>query len=331
MAVLDRTRSLASIIPLATDGIRYATAAENNVRTERYQLRVQGQVDITVAGAALANRGSILAALSEIGFTDGGADRVVMDARLARFLAECLAPSPLPATRLAGVGIQAATQLEEIVPIFLSAYRTVNPGETKYVEPNKQLAQSVFVTPNRSIGRLATGAPTGTITGLTVAVEQVYDELMGQKPWLSAFTRQIVQDVSGANPALRVDLRGTKFVRGIVIQQDTDQGEVSNIINGLVLRSDKFSLIGDRAVPFADLAAAQAYEFGGDLPPGYLFIDFVRLGRLSSMWNPYQDTNLRLELDVQPAGGGATGSKVRVAMLEYDRSGVNLDPLPVNI
>src|SRR5690606_37286305 len=99
---------------------------------------------ITVAGAALANRGSILAALSEIGFTDGGADRVVMDARLARFLAECLAPSPLPATRLAGVGIQAATQLEATVPILLEAYPAGTPRGNE-VRRTQQAAGAVRV------------------------------------------------------------------------------------------------------------------------------------------------------------------------------------------
>lgn len=334
MASVDRFRLLQSLIPAANaDNVRATTTAENNKRTERYDLRVTGQVDITGAGTGLANRGSILAALTDIGFSDGGADKIVCDARLMRFIAECLAPSALPATRLAGAGIQAATLLNETVPIWMSAARTANPNETKYVETNKQLQLQPFATPLRQITRLATdgGALVGTITNLRVDVVQVFDDLLGTPPWLSPFTRQIVTDVTGANPALKIDLRGSRYVRGIAIQQDTNEGEQSDIINALVLRGDERAIYGDRAIPFADLQAFQAEEYGGALPPGYLFIDFARYGRLSTFWNPYEDTNLRLELDVQPSGGGRTGSRVRVAMVEYERTAATASALPVSI
>ena len=137
-------------------------------------------MDISVAGAGVRNRGSILAALTDLGYIDGGADKLVLDARLARFIGECMAPSALPATRLAGVGVQVATQLRETIPFWMCSPRSANPNETKYVEPNKQLAQELFVTPLRSILRLSGGAPTGTITNLQVAIEQVYDDQIGR-------------------------------------------------------------------------------------------------------------------------------------------------------
>ena len=333
-------RDIVRMLPLisvangvGTDGVRQRTQGENNKRTERYQLRVRGQVDITVAGAGLFNRGSILAALTDIGFTDGGQDIVAIDARLARFVAEAMAPSVLPATRLAGAGIQAATQLEEIVPLFLSAYRTSNPVETKYVEPNKQLAQEVFVTPQKVITRLVSGAPTGTITNLSASVEQVFDDFNpadpNAAPFLNTYVRQIVQDVPAANPALKIDLRGNRYIRGIAIQQDSDNGEVSDIINALVLRGDKRSVIGDRAVTFADLRLAQAYEQGGDIPAGYLWIDFCRYGRLSTMWNPFEDTNLRLEVDT--AVSAQPGGRIRVALVEYQRTPATTAALPFTL
>jgi hypothetical protein len=323
MAAVDKVRSLATIVVPNTgaDGVRYRTQAENNKRTERFLLRVAGQVDITVAGAGLRNRGSILAALTDIGYTDGGADKVFLDARLARFIGECMAPSALPATRLAGVGIQAATQLRETVPLWMASPRSLNPNETKYVETNKQLTQEVFLTPLRNINRLSGGAPTGTITNVQATVEQVYDDLLTVPPNLTVYHRQVAQDVSGANAALKIDLRGSRFIRGLAIQQDTDQGEVSDIINSLVLRGDRESIIGDRSVPFVDMVEHAQEEFGGAVvaAPGYLFVDFQRYGRLSSFWNPYQDTNLRIEADVQPSPGN-TGSKIRVAVWEYERT-----------
>jgi hypothetical protein len=333
MASIDRTRGLAPIVipNTAVDGQRITTKAENNKRTERYLLRVTGQVDITAAGGALRNRGSILAALSDIGYIDGGQDKVVCDARLQRFLSEVLAGGNLPATRLQGPGIQVATQLSETVEIFLASARSLNPNETKYVEPNKQLDQQVFVTPVRQISRFASAGAglVGTITNMSVSVEQVYDDLLGVKPFYTIFGRQISQDVTGVNSQLKVDLKGSRYVRGLAIQQDTDQGEVQDIINALVLRGDAGSVIGDRSVSFTDLVQHMSDEYSGAVQAtaGYLFIDFQRYARIASWWNPYQDTNLRLELDVQPSGGGNTGSKVRVFVWEYERTGAT-DPQP---
>lgn len=337
MAATDKVRLLPTIVPGSADNVRAFTQAENNKRTERYQMRVTGQVDITVAGTGLVNRGSILGALTDIGYNDGGTDKVVVDARLARFIAEALAPSALPATRLANAGIQAATLLSEIVPIWLSARGTINPNETKYVEVNKQLQQQPFITPLRLITRLATGpALAGTVTNLQATVEQVYDDLVATPPWLSNYVRQVVQDVAGANPSLRVDLRGSRYIRGIAIQQDSALGEVSDIINSLVLRGDTYSFFGENPIPFVDLQQMMTEEQGGAvsaaLAPGYLFIDFARYGRLSTMWNPYQDTNLRLELNVQPSAiVGNSASKVRVALIEYERTAATVKELPITI
>jgi hypothetical protein len=326
VASIDRFKTIPTVVVAAADvdGQRKRTQGENNKRTERYNCTVTGQVDISVAGAAIRNRGSILAAATEVGYIDGGADKAVLDPRLARFIGEAMAPSALPAIRLGGPGIQVATQLRETFPLWLASPRSANPNETKYTEVNKQLAQELFLTPLRNIGRLVSGAPTGTITNLQMQIEQVYDDLVGVPPLLSTYVRQISQDVVGANAAFKIDLRGNRYLRGLAIQQDTsDAGEVEDIINALVLRGDNNSIFGDRAIPFRNLVEHSQEEYGGAVVAtrGYLFIDFQRYGRLTSLWNPGQDTNLRLELDVQPSVGNA-GSKVRVALWEMERTAV---------
>lgn len=329
----DKFRGLANIAianGLASDGVRATTDAENNKRTERYQLRVTGQIDISVAGTGILNRGSILAAIPQLGYTDGGTDKVQMDARLARQVGEIMSPSALPATRLASAAIQAATLLSETVPIYLSAYRTSNPCETKYVEPNKQLKQQVFIVPSKLITQVAEGgALVGTVTNLNVRVEQAFDDLTQDAPFLQTFVRQITQSVVAANAQFKIDLRGSRFVRGIMIQQDSDFGEVSDMINGLVLRGDESSLFGDRPINWTDLVQAQAYEFGGALPAGYLWIDFCRYGRMSTMWDPYQDTNLRLELEVSVSA--RAGGRIRVAMVEFERTPSTTTAIPFKI
>lgn len=333
MASVDKVKVLPAIAAGA-NGVRVGTIGDNNKRTERYQLRVTANVTPLAAPGVNRNRGSVLALLGDIGFNDGGTDKVVLDARLARFIGEAMAPSALPATRLDATSL-VLQALEETVPIFLSAYKTGNPNETKYVEVNKQLQQQVFLTPNALAANITSGAGGATIAGLQATVEQVYDDLVGTPPWVSPFTRQIVQDVTAANPTFRVDLRGSRYVRGIAIQQDTNVGEVADIINSLVLRGDRDTYLGQQGIPFRDLVTAAAYEQGGAVfaaPAGYLWIDFCRYGRLSTMWNPYQDTNLRLELNVQPsAAAGATASRVRVAMVEYERTAATVAALPVEI
>lgn len=335
MASIDRQKTIPSIVVSATDidGQRKRTSGENNKRTERYNLTVTGQVDVSVAGTGIRNRGSILAAISDLGFIDGGTDKVVLDARLARFIGEAMSAGALPATRLGGPGIQVATLLRETVPLWLASPRSVNPNETKYVEANKQLAQEIFVTPLRNIARFLSGAPTGTITNLTCAIEQVYDDLVGVPPLINSYVRQITQDVSGANPALKIDLRGNRYIRGLALQQDTDAGEVTDIINALVLRGDNQAIFGDRAIPFRDLVEHSQEEYGGAVVAnlGYLFIDFQRYARLTSLWNPNQDTNLRLEVDCQPSVGN-TSSKIRVAVWEMERTaGTLAGDLPIQI
>jgi hypothetical protein len=332
VASIDRWKTIPSIVVLNadTDGQRKRTSGENNKRTERYLVTVTAQVDISVAGTGLRNRGSVLGTLSDVGYIDGGADKYVSDARLARFIGEAMAPSALPATRLAGAGIQAATQLRETFPLWLASPRSINPNDTKYVEPNKQLAQELFITPQRTIGRLVAGAPTGTVTNQVATVEQVYDDLVGTPPLLTTYVRQITQNVPGANAAMKIDLRGSRYIRGLAIQQDSsDAGEVADIINNLVLRGDNQAIIGDRAVSWRDLVEHSQEEYGGAVVAtlGMLFIDFQRYGRLTALWNPYQDTNLRLELDVQPSALSATNSLVRVAVVEFERTAVTVPDL----
>ncbi len=324
MASYDRIKVLPAISFGASDpdNARKRTFADNHKRTERFRVTVTGQVDITVAGTGLRNRGSILAAITEVGFADGGADKVVLDARLARFISDAFSAAPQPATRLANAGVQAATQLRESFDLWLASPYSMNPGESKYVEPNKQQQLEVFATPVRQIGKVAAGA-TGTISNLGLSVEQVYDDLIHQAPKVSVFVRQIVQAVPAAQSGLKIDLRGSRYLRAIAIQQDTsDTGEVSDIITNLVLRGDNVAIIGDRSVPFKDLVEMLPSEgFGGigGVPGGYWIYDFQRYGRMSSWYNPYQDTNLRLELDVQPSASGAN-SVVRVALIEYERT-----------
>ena len=321
MASKDRRFFVGALASAATANVPAFLNAANNRRTERFDMVFTGNANITVAGTGVRNRGSILGAVTSINVRADGRDIVNIDGRLMRFMADQMAPSALPATRLTGAGV-ANTPLREIVPVWLSAPRTANPNETKFVETNKQLAVQVGYQPNLAITGVAEGpALAGSILNLNANIVQVCDDQIGEPPWFVAGYRQIQQDVSASNTQFKIDLRGSRLIRGIAIQQDTNQGEVSDIIVNLVLRTDQGTIIGDTGIPFADLVDAMAAEYGGSLPAGYLFIDFCRYGRLTSMFNAFEGTNPRLELSVAPSAvAGATGSKVRVAFWEYERT-----------
>lgn len=332
MASLDRVRALADIVPGATDGVPATTQGENNRRTEKYQLRVTADVNVTVAGT-LRNQGSILALLTEAAFIDGGVPKYVGDPRLLHFIAEAMAPSTLPRTVVDVTSVSNQTNREDTLPLFLASPRTLDPNETKYVEANKQLQQQISVTPLRTAARLGGGAFAAAISNLRVRVEQVCDDILGVPPLLNVYGRQVTQDVTAANTQLKIDLRGSRYIRGIAIQQDTDAGEVTDIINALTLRGDARAIIGDRPVSYRDLQVAAAAEMGGQISnSGYLFIDFLRYGRLASLFSPYQDANLRLELDVQPSVfAGGTNSKVRVFVWEYERTPTTASQIPFQL
>lgn len=330
---MDHTRATPSIVvaPTDLDGQRKTSKIENNHRIEKLQLVVTGQVDLTVAGTGLRNRGSILAALSDVGFTDAGVDKLVAEARMARFFADYFSSSALNKTRLTGAGVQAATQLREVLPLWLCAPHTIDPGDTKYVEADKLAELLAFITPNRVIGRLVAGAPTGTITNLQANVEMVYDDDVADAPLLQSFVRQIVKTVDSANTDFEIPIADPRYLQRLVIMQESDEGEVSDIINSVIIRGDRGSVFGDKAIPWRDLVDMMAQEGGpgASETQAYALVDFLRYGRLSTQYDPTQDTNLRVVLDVQKSVTGvATGSKVRVGLWLAQRTPTTTRPLP---
>lgn len=327
----DHVQALPSIVVAAADpdGVRKTSKVENLHRTEKILARITGQVDITVAGTGVRNRGSILAAFTESGFTSNGRDKVLAELRAQRFIADYFSSGQLPATRLAGAGVQAATQLSEVVPLWLCFPRTVAPGESKYVESIKNALLEVFFNPTRAIGRLVAGGVTGTITNLAISLEQVFDLEFTAPSLFSRFTRQIVTNVVAANSGLVIDLRDQRAIRGVLIMQESDEGEVNDIINSVILRGDNNAVIGPKATPWNDLVDNQ-FEDAGPVVVGnraYYYYDFVRYGRMSTRYEPGQDSNLRLELNVQPSVTGVgTGSKVRVVLDLVEPSEVPVMP-----
>lgn len=289
------------------------------MRTLQLIFRISSSV--TIAGGpitAIRNAGSILSQFTELGLNENGDDVVRHDPRLAGVISQAHAARVISSSRLTSTANGAYT-LEETVLVPLTNPRAVSPSETAFVAKDPRAALQAFFTYTPNVAALCNaGAATVTITAPTVTVHQVYDDETGENmPLLRPYFQDMVFPVTGTVPNAPFYLKTSRYVRGLLIQQDTNVGEVSDIVTNLILRGDRRTYIGPNAVTFGDLQRAGEFEFAGDVfRSGYLFIDLQRGGRLSNIINPNTDTNLRLELSVQAsATAGATSSNVRVGVL----------------
>lgn len=283
---------------------------------------ITGTLGVTVAGTGIQNRGSIMAAFDEIGVVENGRDRVVLDARLARYIAELAAPSALTATRATGAGVQ-TTVLREYVRIYFAHPFAVNPRETAFLARDPRADLQLFFKlngTNNGVSNIIAGG-TKTLTGVSVTAVQHIDEHETARPLFIPSIRQVTQVIAGSG-VTDMYLRPNNYLRAIALQQDTNVGEVEDIITSLALLGDSRPIIGPEQVDFDLLRYAKEYEHGGSVlaPTGYWHHNFQEGGRLANILNPRQDTNVRLSLTAAPsAAAGATSSVVRVALLELER------------
>lgn len=299
---------------------------------------VTGLLSITVAAAtSIQNRGSIMAAFDEMGIVENGRDRQFIDPRILRYIAEVAAPSAVTAVRLAGTGV-ANTQLRETFRVYFAHPFSLNPRETNFLVRDPSVDFSFFHKlngVNNGVAKIVTaGAATVTLTGVSVKVQQTMDEFEGARPSFLPTIRMVTQKVTGADSALDIFLRPNNYLRALVVQQDSDKGEVSDIINAIQLHGDRREVYGPEMHDWSLLKQAEEADWGGNTlgTLAYLYINFQEGGRLVNVWNPAQDSNLRLTVNCQPSvTGGVTVSTIRVAMLELERdaSAVDLAGVPL--
>ena len=120
---------------------------QNNKRTRGIRIRISGTVTNAVAGTLVRNGGSILGAISRIGFSQGSTDQVNFDARMLRHLSEYISGANLPARRLsvAEVVAKGAFDLFEEVIIPCACPGSANLSESYFKENNPQNILNVFI------------------------------------------------------------------------------------------------------------------------------------------------------------------------------------------
>ena len=295
---------------------------QSGVRTHAVRLTISQLLDITADASSLRNRGSVLGLFDEVGVFVDGEDRFLADPRSLRALNEAFSVSALPHTRQVDLTAAAtALTLTETIEIPMAYPRGAKPEETAFLERDIRQEMQVFVKYNGNAAKVVGGGTVGALAAPTIRVTQLYDSLRAELPLLRPAMRQIVRSVSAANTQEEIHIRGARYIGAIVIQQDSDIGEVSDIINSIALYGDEGRAIIPQPLNLAAAVGQAAFDAGGDLSSrSYFVLNFIRSGRLSHLLHPGAYNNLRLVLDVQPSvTAGATNSRVRVTLYEFDR------------
>lgn len=315
------------IIPVA--GQRIVTRLETDQSTDYLDVQVVG--DITIAGGAadlIRNRGSILAIFDQNGVLEAGKEKVNVDGRILRFESEFHSASPLTATRLTSTAAGTYTLREQFRVYFATS--TITPRETSYRErdPSKFLEWFVRQVAGGGADRIVkvSGAVTAALTNVKVTVSQLYNAEERQLPAFVPVVEQIEVPIVQVVQSLEVFLKPQHYVRGLTLLQDTAvHGEVNDVLEALILRSDRRTLIGPDMQPVDMLARAMEHNSGGDVYAGpkgaLLHFNFAQNGRLANIHNPLEDPNLRFIFKAKPsavAGAGASSIKIALWMLARD-------------
>lgn len=333
MALKTQKTPLGAIVPVlpGDQGRRLYLDMENAVQSHRVQFTVEADITVAVAAAAaIRNRGSGLALIEEMGVEEAGGERVVLDGRLAGIIAQAYAPSTLSSTRVTSLAV-GTTTVREAISIHIASPISANPAETTFRERNVKRRLQVFVkfkSGNLADNVLTAGGATISAANVRVRVRQTYDDRSTSRPFYIPTYRQQVVQVASANTDLKEEIKTERFIRLIALQQDSDIGEVGDIVKAVEFRGDRRHIIGPGKIAWDDLARDQEEEFGGAVystgtglgQNAYLVLNFQKGGRLSNVINPNDDTNLRFILDTAPSGvAGAANGKVRVAIVELEQ------------
>lgn len=321
-------------------GQRVFSRLVNGVQSHYIQLRSSGTVNVTVIQTRTINRGSIWGCWDFIGLDENGRDRVLLDGRVLRYMSEMFAPSALASTRLSLTPGVAATALVESARIYFAHPLAAAPAETVFKERDPRQTLQVFgqLRADGGQGGLVQGGTANMSVVPSLAVEHGYDDITGELPVFIPSIRQQVVPVASANTQLTEFIKTSNFIRSIIVQSDSDGGEVGDVISALALRADGDDIIGPGQVAWDDLLRGQEFELGGSVystgvtvggQSSYLGINFQQNGRLANVVSPAL-LNLRFEFNAAPSViAGAANSKIRITILELERvAGLVTDKIP---
>lgn len=330
MSLRTKLTSRGTMQVATAGGLRSQLRLLNNKRTLRLNITVRATVSVTTLATAVLNKGNA-AALLRLYVNENGKDRIAVDGRVASHMTACYAANTPTNSRQNAVAVASYNLVERIV-LHFSPRQAVVPSETCFAEssPTAPLYLEAEAYAN-GFSRLFTGGA-GSITALSVECEQEFvDESDAPTPFFITTMREQVENVSGTNAAYPIFVRTANKLRGVIISQDSDAGEVSDILTTIALRADNGDVIGPNPVTYDNFAQYAENEFAGQVynpadaqrARSHVFVNFQQEGRLSRVIDPYRDfTNLRFEFGT--ATSASPNGKVRLTYIELER------PMPVD-
>lgn len=289
----------------------------------------------TGAATTLKSRGSLSAAFDYIALNENGYDRVLADPRYLGYAAEMEAPSQFSNVRLTALAV-ATYQLREIIPVWFGPPTQKSPRETAFREavPTAPTFVAVQLSNNWATSIVSGGTAVVTLNNITVSVQQMHSRTQAHLPLFQGVVRQLVLPVAQAQNPLIVPLMSDKYLSKVVVGGEAGNGLVNDIILAAAFRSDVRDYIGPQQDTWENIGRQAEIFTGGnvyDPPPNFAGIlgqgstaplmvglKVTDHGRLRTMIEP-NETNLRLELNVQPTVVGAAPSQVRVVIFEWVR------------
>lgn len=314
---------------LTPNGARGRIQLDNRVQTNALGVRIR--TTLTVAGATTGNIRADGRPTNALRFAiaENGTDTIgEMSMRAARLISEKLAGQAYPFARPAGPTLTVGThEFEEYFVLNFSNPLGVDPFETAYKESDpssfftfEPLAIQALVDSVVDIGA-------GTVTAsVIVEVEQMADPARVSLPWFKPRQREIVQQVTGTNPADIFNIRTRQRLSGILLMQEAQLATggivpVSDALAALrLIGDDGRNIIGPSQTAWDNLVAQEAARAGGELTDDAVYFNFQRSGRLSYTIVPEREyPNFRFELSDAVSATG-TVTRVRAIVCEYTRT-----------
>lgn len=331
MAFKRRTNFLNAIAGNA--GNRVLTKLTSGVYHRALRIRASCTIQIAVAVVTnIRNKGSAFAIWDFLGLTGGGdSDVVSIDGRTTRALSEFYSPSGLSATRLTSTAIGTYNLVEEAT-IQFSFAGDADPHAWAYTkrDQGKDLYFFAQLRADGGTGGLVTqGGATVTMSNQVLQVEEIFDPTTVGQPDFIPFVRQITKKISANGLQDPVYINAQNALRGLFIQETTDQGEVGDILVDLSLFSGKQTYWGPAQVPIDDIQRAQELEFGGQVYAtgqgpsatganigAYTYLHFAENGRMPNMI-PATESDLQLRVTANTsAQAGVTQSNLVITSIE---------------
>lgn len=318
------------IAPVGVD--RTPVRLINGARNSFITLVARATVTVTVAAAtSVRNRGSAFALAEEVLLDENGSIRSICTGKVLRFASEMNAPSALTAARLSGFALSNGTlpvgvyQLEEAARLNFAMPLSLDPLETAFIERDNRSAFNVMVksVADKVAALVVAGPATVTVTNVAFSVIQGF-ETPGSRGnvapiFLPSISQQTIE-VTGTNLSLREYIRTANQIRMLVISQEVDGNEVSDIVSAIGLRGDFREIVGPQ-MDTNDILLDSEFDFGGAVVTSnrsHFGWNFQRYGQLSETLSPAQDLNLRWDLNVAKSSTAGT-STIRTTIFELLR------------